>query len=262
MSQQVTWAANQSGAEDVLLGLEADTAAAYGRLSEARELSRQASDSARRAQKMETAAGYEAGAALREAMFLSPVAGTRQRAAAALRLSTGQYVQFEAALALAMIGDAARTQALADDLARRFPENTVVQFNYLPTIRAQLAVSRRDSLKAIETLQTAAHYELASPNTAGLPPALYPVYVRAEAYRAERRGNEAAIEFQKVLDNRGLVVNEPIGVLAHLGLARAYALQGDTDKARAAYQDFLMLWKDADPDIPILKQAKAEYAKL
>jgi DNA-binding winged helix-turn-helix (wHTH) protein/tetratricopeptide (TPR) repeat protein len=261
MAQQVAWAAGQSGVDDVLLSLEADTAAFSGRLGEARELSHQASASAQRAEKRETAATYEADAAIREALFGNS-AGARQKAVTALSLSTGHDVQFEAALALAVIGDAARAQALANDMAKQFPENTVVQFNYLPTVRAQIALSRKDSSKAIETLQVTVPYELGSTATAGLPPALYPVYVRAEAYRTARRGSESAIQFQKILDHRGVVVNEPIGALAHLGLARAYALQGNTAMARAEYQDFLTLWKDADPDIPIYIAAKAEYAKL
>jgi eukaryotic-like serine/threonine-protein kinase len=154
-------------------------------------------------------------------------------------------------------------QALADDLGKRFPEDTVVQFNYLPTLRAKLALLRSNPRQALEALRVAAPYEL------GLPaiqyynwPNLYPVYVRGEAYLAAHQGNEAAAEFQKILDHRGIVLNEPIGALAHLQLGRAYAMQGDTAKSRAAYQDFLTLWKDADPDILIFKQAKAEYAKL
>jgi predicted Zn-dependent protease len=148
-------------------------------------------------------------------------------------------------------------------LGKQFPEDTVVQFNYLPTIHAQLALSRNDSSKAIEALQAAAPYELGSPISGGaFSPALYPVYVRGKAYLAGHQGDETAAEFQKILDQRGVVQNEPIGALAHLGLARAYVLQGHTTKARAAYQDFFTLWKDADADIPILQQAKAENAKL
>ena len=138
-----------------------------------------------------------------------------------------------------------------------------MQFNYLPTLRGKLALSHSSPRGALDILRGAAPYEL------GLPalgfynwPNLYPVYVRGEAYLAAHQGREAAVEFQKILDHRGIVLNEPIGALAHLQLGRAYVLQGDTAKARAAYQDFLNLWKDADPDIPILKEAKAEYAKL
>jgi Flp pilus assembly protein TadD/predicted Ser/Thr protein kinase len=266
MAQQVAWAAGKPGVEDVLLYLDADTAAYSGRLGKARELSRRAVASAERAEEKETAAGYEAEAALREALF-GNAAEARQRVAAALGLSNGRDAQYGAALALAFAGDASRAQALADELAKRFPEDTVVRFNYLPTIHAQLALRHSDSSKAIEALQAAAPYELGTEGSGGaggaaFTPALHPVYVRGAAYLAGHHGSDAATEFQKILDHRGIVVNEPIGALAHLGLARAYALQGDTARARTAYQDFLALWKDADPDIPILRQAKAEYAKL
>jgi eukaryotic-like serine/threonine-protein kinase len=256
MAQQVAWSAGKPGVEDVLLGYEADTAAYTGRLAKAREFSRRAVASAERADEKEVAASYEADAALREAHF-GNAAQAKQRAAAALELSTGQTPQYGAALALALAGDASRAETLADDLAKRFPEDTLVQFNSLPALHAEVALTRNDSSKAIEALQTAIPYELGSPIT--LP--LYPVYVRGEAYVAAHRGSEAAAEFQKIIEHRGVVANEAIGALAHLGLARAYVLQGDIAKAGAAYQDFLSLWKDADPDIPILKQAKAEYAK-
>ena len=153
-------------------------------------------------------------------------------------------------------------EALADDLAKRFPEDTLVQFNYLPTIHAQVALTRNDSSKAIDALQAAAPYELGQPGYSVFFVCLYPAYLRGNAYIAAHRGIEAASEFQKILDHRGLVLNSPIGALAHLQIARAYAMQGDTAKAKAAYQDFLTLWKDADPDIPIFIAAKAEYAKL
>jgi eukaryotic-like serine/threonine-protein kinase len=138
----------------------------------------------------------------------------------------------------------------------------LVRFNYLPTLRGQLALIHDDSSKAIEALQIAAPYELGSQSQSAFAPALYSIYVRGEAYLAAHQGSEAAAEFKKVLEHRGIALNLPIEVLAHLGLARAYAMQGDTTKAKAAYQDFLTIWKDADPDIPILKGAKAEYAKL
>jgi eukaryotic-like serine/threonine-protein kinase len=160
------------------------------------------------------------------------------------------------ALALAFSGDAVRASTLADDLAYRFPDHTIVQSYELPTIRAQLALSHDDPSGAIEILQAAVPYELSDSG------ALYPVYVRGEAFLAAHKGNEAAAEFQKILDHPGVVVNAPIGALAHLGLGRAYALSGDKTKAKSAYQDFLSIWKNADPDIPMLKQAKAEYAKL
>ena len=261
MAQQVAWAAGKSGVEDALLEDEADTAAYSGRLAKARGFSRQAVASAERAEEKETAAGYEADAAVREALFGNE-AEARQRAAAVLALSTGRDVQYGAALALALAGNAHRAQALADDLGKRFPEDTIVQFNYQPTIRAQLALERNDTSRAIEALQAATPYELGLPGTGSFTPALYPVYVRGDAYLAAHQGTEAAAEFQKILGHHGVVQNGSIGALAHLGLGRAYVLQGDTGKASAAYQDFLTLWKDADPDIPILVVAKSEYAKL
>jgi hypothetical protein len=164
---------------------------------------------------------------------------------------------------LAYAGDDARAQALTDDLGKKYPEDTIMKFNYLPTLRAKLAASRRNPSDAIESLRVAALYELGQTTFSVVGwTAMYPVFVRGEAYLAAHQGNEAAAEFQKILDHRGVVLNEPIGALAHLGLARAYTLSGDTVKARAAYQDFLALWKDADPDIPVLIAAKAEYAKL
>jgi eukaryotic-like serine/threonine-protein kinase len=259
MAQQVTWAEGNPGVEDVFLVNEADTAAYFGQLHAARNLSLQAEASAKRVGEKEKAASYEADAALREALF-GTTGEARQQAARALEASTGRDVQYQAALALASAQDAAGAQPLADDLDKRFPEDTIVQFNYLPTARAQIRLIHNDFASAIEALQLAAPYELGStPGVISL--ALYPVYARGEAYLAAHQGSEAA-EFQKILDHRGVVVNEPIGALVHLQLGRAYAMQGDTAKAKAAYQDFLMLWKDADPDIPLLKQAKAEHAKL
>jgi len=257
MKQQVALNAGKPGLEDVVLGAEADTEAYCGRLRNAREFSDRATESAERAQQHETAAGYQVKAALREAMF-GNMAQAHHRVESALRPSGGRDVQYPAALALAVASDVVQAQSLADDLGKRFPEDTFAQFNYLPTVQAQLAINAHDSAKAIEVLQAAAPYELGAVGTG----ALYPVYVRGQAYLAAHKGSEAAAEFQKILDHRGIVWNKPIGALAHLGLARAYALQGDTAKARVAYQDFLTLWKDADPDIPIFIAAKAEYAKL
>jgi len=172
-------------------------------------------------------------------------------------------VDYGLALALAYAGDANRARVLADGLGRRFPEDTTLQLTYLPTLRAKLALVRSNPQQAVDILRVAAPYELGLSALSGYNwPSLYPVYVRGEAYLAAHQGKEAAAEFQRILDHRGIVLNEPIGALAHLQLGRAYSLQGDTAKARAAYQDFLTLWKDADPDIPVFKEAKAEYAKL
>jgi eukaryotic-like serine/threonine-protein kinase len=258
---QIAWAVGKPGVEDVLLSAEADTAAYSGQLGKAREFSRQAVVSAGRSEEKETAAGYEANAALREAL-LGNAAQARQRGDAALALSNGRDVQFGVGLALSLIGDGSRAQTVAEDLAKGYPEDTVAKFNYLPTIRAQLAISQHDSLRAIETLRSAAPFELGQPGDSSFTPSLYPVYVRGEAYLAANRGSEAEAEFQKILFWKGVVVNESIGALAHLGLARARAMQGQVSQARAAYQDFLTLWKEADPDIPVMKEAQAEYANL
>jgi len=261
MAEQLAWAAGKPGVEDFLLYSAADTAVYFGQLGGAREFSRRAVASAKRAKENETAAGFEAGAAIRE-VLVGNLSQARQRAAAALGLSTGRDVQNGAALALAFAGDAARAQALADDLEKRFPENTNVQFNYLPTIRAQIALSRNDLVTAIETLKTAAPYELGTPGNGEFSAALYPVYVRGEAYLAAHQGGEAAGEFQKILDHRTVVQNGPIGALAHLELARAYAQAENTEKSLAQYREFLALWKNADADLRPFKEAKTEYKKL
>ena len=261
MAREVVWAEGKPEIEGVLLVDEAYTAAYSGRLQAARELSHRAVASATRAENKEVAATYEADAAVREGFFAN-TGEARQRAATAMRLSIASSVQYQAALALALAQEATRARSLADDLDKRYPEDTVVQLNYLPTTRAQIDLIHNDFAKAIEALQPAAPYELGTPTSTVVTLALYPVYVRGQAYLAAHQGKEAANEFQKILERRGVVGNAPIGALAHLQLGRAYAMQGDTAKARAAYQDFLTLWKDADPDIPILKEAKVEYAKL
>jgi tetratricopeptide (TPR) repeat protein len=262
MARQVAWSEGKPGIEDELLGLEADTAAYSGRLRDARDFSRRAMESAERTQEKEAAATYSAVSGLREALF-GNAGEARRSATSAIARSTGRDVQYGAALAFAYAGDDKRAQALTDDLGKRFPEDTVAQFNYIPTLRAKLALNRRNASEALDSLRTAAPYDLGeSPSGVYVWTALYPVLVRGEAYLAAHQGREAASEFQKILSHRGMVINEPIGALAHLGLARAYAMEGDIIKAKAAYQDFLTLWKDADPDIPILKHAKAEYAKL
>jgi eukaryotic-like serine/threonine-protein kinase len=262
MAQQVAWAMGKAGIEDVFLGLEADTAANAGQLRKAREFTRQAAASAERTDEKETAAMYQGQGALREALFGNS-AVAQENASAALRRSNSRDAQFLAAMAFAVAGDATRTQALVDDFKKRFPEDSLVQFIDLPSVQAQLALVRRAPSKATEILQPISRYELGQvAGTGGLTPSLYPVWVRAEAYRVAGQGAEAAREYQKILDHRGIVTNGPIGALAHLGLGRAYVLQSDAAKARVAYQDFFALWKDADPDIPILLAAKAEYAKL
>jgi serine/threonine protein kinase len=262
MARQVAAVAGKQGQEDLLLALEADTAAYFGHLERARELSRQASNSAKRAGENETSATYEAVSSLRDGLF-GNVEKAGQEPTLAKGRSSGRDMDYGVALGFAYSANANATQRFVDEFDKKFPEDTIVRFNYLPTLRAKLALARSNPSQALDTLEVAAPYEL------GLPalgfynwPNLYPAYVRGEAYLAARRGKEAAAEFQKILDHRGIVLNEPIGALAHLQLGRAYAMQGDTAKARAAYEDFLTLWKDADPDIPILRQAKAESAQL
>ena len=245
-----------------ILSMEGDTAAYSGHLKDARELSRRAMDSAQRGGEKDAPALYSGTSGLREAWF-GNTGEARRRATLALKLSTGRDLQYFAALAFAYARDDARAKALADDLDKSFPEDTIVQFNYLPSVRGKLALNKGDASGAIEGLGASAPYELGATRAIDLDwTAMLPVFVRGEAYLAAHRGGEAAAEFQKILDHRGLVLNQPIGALAHLGLGRAYVLQGDTARAKAAYQDFLTLWKDADPDIPVLQKAKAEYAKL
>jgi eukaryotic-like serine/threonine-protein kinase len=261
MAQQLAWSASKPGVENAMLRLEADTQAFAGHLDKARQISVRAIESAKRSGEKEAAAGYESDMAFREAVF-GNVKQAEQHAMAALTLSSGRDVQYGAALALAAAGNS-KAESLADQLQKHFPEDTIVRFIYLPTIQAELALKRRDFAKAIDALQAAAPYELGSPgNTAAFTPSLYPIYVRGQAFLAAHRGSEGAAEFEKILKWPGVVQNQPIAPLAHLGLARAYALQGDTAKARAAYEDLLKLWKDADVGIPLLEQVRSEFAKL
>jgi eukaryotic-like serine/threonine-protein kinase len=262
MQRQADWATGNPEAEGILLSAQSDTESFSGRLGKARELSQRAVDSARRASEKETAAEWEMNAALREAEF-SNTAQARSATAAALALASTRNVQILAALALARAGDSNGTQKMADELQKQNPLNTKINGYFLPTIRAAVEINRKNPAKAIEILQVAAPYELGNPDPDPVVGAMmYPVYERGQAYLLLHQGSAAAAEFQKFLDHRGVVVNCPLGALARLGLARAYAMQGDAAKAKAAYQDFLTLWKDADPDIPILIAAKAEYAKL
>ena len=255
MAQLASAAMGKPGTEDLLLASQADTEAWYGRLQAAREFTRRAMDSAQHNDAKETAAGYLASASLREVE-----SGNREQARAdadaALKLAPNRDVQAMAALALARAGDTAAAEKLAAELDKTFPLDTLVQRYWLPTIRAAVALQRKDPNRAVELLQVSSAIELGDAGN------LLPVYLRGEAYLALHKGSEAAAEFQKFIDHRSLVGNFPWGALAQLQLARAFALLGDKTKAPAAYNDFLTLWKDADPDIPILRQAKAEYAKL
>jgi serine/threonine protein kinase len=262
MAQHLAWASGKPGIEDALLAMHADSLAYVGQLRKAEELTRQAVASATHADEKETAAGYEAQAGVRQALF-GNATSAKQHAAAALAMTDGREVQFLAAMTYALTGDNAKLQSFLNDFAKRFPQDSTVRFNYLPSLRAQQAILRHDSARAMVELQAAVPYELGQPNQgSAVSAAMYPVYLRAEAFRAAKQGKEASVEYQKILDHRGVVINGPLGAFAHLGLGRAYALAGDTAKAKISYQDFLALWKDADSDIPILKEAKSEYASL
>ena len=198
--------------------------------------------------------------ALREAEF-GNASPARQAVATALALAPGRDVKVLAALTLARSGDTAHAKAMIGELEKSDPSNTVLKLYWLPTLKAAVELNGGNSAQALEALEAAAPYELGEP-----PPfqtgTLYPAYLRGQVYLLAHNGAAAAAEFQKVLDHRGIVLNFPLGALARLQMGRAYAMSGDTNKARAAYQDFLALWKDADPDITILKEAKADYGKL
>jgi serine/threonine protein kinase/uncharacterized protein HemY len=262
MAQDTAWASGKSGVEDALLAMDADTAAYSGQLKRAEDLTRQAVNSAVHADEKEVAAFYEAQAGVRQALFGNAEAANRH-AAAALAMSNGRDVQYLAALALSFAGDTSRTEALLNDFTKRFPEDTLAKFLYVPSLRARQWFLRHEYAKVPDELAPAVPYELGQANGGNtISIALYPVYIRASAFLAAGKGKEAATEFQKLIDEQCVVLNAPNGALARLGLARAYALAGDSTKAKIAYQDFLAQWKDADQDIPVLKQAKEEYAKL
>jgi predicted Zn-dependent protease len=228
-------------------------------MSRAREFSHRAVDSAIRADSKETAALWQANAALREAE-VGNAGSAKQEVAAALTLSQGREVKLAAALTLARIGDAPRAKTLVDELEKSNPTNTLLNLYWLPAIHAAIEIGKGDASQAITDLEPAGPYELGFAGTQ--LNYLYPAYERGQAFLLAHNGAAAAAEFQKLLDHRGIVLNFVTGSLAHLQIGRAYAMAGDTAKAKAAYQDFFTLWKDGDPDVPILKQAKAEYAKL
>jgi serine/threonine protein kinase/Flp pilus assembly protein TadD len=258
MEQQLHWASERPEDLSMLLYYDADTAAYSGQLGKARELSRKAIAAAELAGGKERAAGCEAAEALREALFGNG-AEAKRYANSAFNRSNARDVQFLVALSFALVGDKEKGTAVADLLKSRYPEDTIAKFNYLPTIYAAIALDDGDPARAIEFLKAATPGELGLAGGTNYSTYMYPVYIRGLAYLAAKQGDLAAAEFQKIKDWPGVVVNEPIGALAHLELARARKMNGE---AKAPYQDFLAVWKDADPDIPILKQAKAEYVKL
>ncbi len=259
MEREAAGVEKKAGYEDQMLNYESDTALYGGQLAKARILARRASESAQKDDDKEAAAIYAAQAGVREALVGNADSAKRQ-AEAALASSTGKDTEALSAIALALAGDSRQAKRLAEDLTKRFPEDTIVQFTYLPTIH-WAGLLRRGVTNATDSLAVGTPYELGG-NLLTLNFIFYPVYVRGEVYLAAKNGPAAAAEFQKILDHPGAVRTEPIAALAHLQLGRAYLLSGDHDRARDAYKNFLMLWKDADQDIPVLKQAKAEYAKL
>ncbi len=272
MAEQQQWYAGKPEYEGEGLALASDTEAYGGHLGKARELTKRAVGSAIRADSKENGAFWQANSALQQAAY-GNATEARQSAAEALKLApASQGVEVESALAFAMAGDSARAESLAQDLGKRYPLDTQVRSLWLPAIQAQVALNKKNPASALDSLQAASGIELGQIGFVANISCLYPVYVRGEAYLAAGQGDAAASEFQKILDHSGIVWNCWTGALARLGVARANALQAktsqgaDADAARvralAAYKDFLTLWKDADPGIPILKEAKAEYAKL
>jgi tetratricopeptide (TPR) repeat protein len=272
MAEQQQWFAAKPEYENYGLSLASDTEAYAGHLGKARELTRRALASAIRADSKENGAIWQANAALEQAAYGNPKEA-RQSAAEALKLAPASLgAEAEAALAFAMAGDTARAESLAQDLGKRFPLDTQMQSLWLPAVRAQLALDKKEPAAALTALPAAAPIELAAIQFLNNVSCLYPVYIHGEASLAAGQGDAAAAEFQKIIDHSGIVWNCWTGALAHLGVARANALQSKTSqgaeadlarsRALAAYRDFLTLWKDADSGIPILKEAKAEYAKL
>jgi serine/threonine protein kinase len=255
MERQVAWVGGKLGDEDSLLLLQGDTDAYFGRLTLARDSWRRSVDSAIRAESKEAAASNQADAGWTEAE-LGNVASARQKAVAALALSSGRDVKVLAALTLARIGDTPKAKLLVQELTKNYPTNTLLKFYWLPVIQAAVELSNGHSSEAIVALEGAAPYELTQRGN------LQPAYERGQAFLQSHNGTAAVVEFQKLLDQRGIVQNAVTGALAHLQIGRAYALAGDTAKAKEGYQEFFDLWKDADPGIPILKQARAEYEKV
>ena len=265
LRRTVTAARKSPATEDTISHIEALALARSGQLQDARRMAALAVQIAQKSGRRERAGLFEAATAVWEA-FYGNAAAARQSATRALELGRGgREVDYAAAFALALAGDLPQSRALAEDLAREFPEDTSVQFMYLPTLRALFSLNTAtDPAAAIQALQTASRYDLALGRVGfiGRFGGLYPIYVRGLAYLAARQPAEAAAEFQRILDHRSIVLVDPMDAMARLQLARALALSGDTVKAKSAYNDLLTLWKNADPDIRVLKEARAEYARL
>jgi len=263
MRREVELAQAHPETQDWILDRQAFAEASEGRLKNAINLSRHAVALALQGGRREQAAVFETRPALWEAFFGNSIEAKRT-AVAGLALAGNREVNYGAALTLALSGDSTQAEKLANDMEKRYPEDTSVRFSYLPVIRAAVAVQHGDPLKAIDALQASVPYEMGSPRSSqtGYFGSLYPVFFRGEALLAAHKGAEAANEFQKILSHRGIMIGDPVFVLAHVGLARAYALSGESAKARAQYEEFFALWNGADPDIPVLKRAKAEFGNL
>ena len=262
MDRQAAWANGKIGGEDFLDAIQSDTAVYHGRLSKGREFSKRAVEFDKRSDQKESAALWQMAAALHEAA-VGNASQAREGVSAALALATNHDTQILAAVVDSMSGEPDQAEKIAADLQKRFPEDTLVNFYWMPVAQAAAAIDRKNGAKAIEILKPATPYDYGSQSPGiCVGGELLTIYVRGQAYLQMGKGAEAAAEFQKIIDHGYLIGNFPFGALAHLELGRAYALQGDAGKARTAYQDFLALWKDADTDVPILQQAKAEYAKI
>jgi predicted Zn-dependent protease len=263
MEHQVALVKGRPEAEGMMTVQQALVLAYSGHLQQAKRMSARAVDMANQPSQREEAALRKAGATLLDAFF-GNAAAARQGAKEELKISKARDVEYGAALSLALSDDSPAAETLANNLGKRFPDDTSVRISYMPVLRALLALNHGEPSRAVEALQVNLPYELGVPLVwfNGSFGVLYPVYVRGEAFLKAHQGAEAAAEFQKILDHRGIVGPDPIGALAHLQLGRALLMSGEKAKAKVAYQDFLNLWRDADPDIPIFKQAKAEYAKL
>ena len=257
MQKQVDWAQGKPGAEDSLLSAQSDTEAFRGHFDRARDLTQQAAQSARNAEAPERAAGWKANAALREAE-VGNLIQARAIAAESMAMSAGRDVEVQVALALARAGQVGQSEKLAAKLDREFPRSTMIQNYWLPTIRAAIELQKKNARKALELLEVTAPYEWGNQ----LSGHAYPIYLRGDAYLQLGQSQQAAGEFQKLLDRPGVVLNFVTGALARLQLARAAVASGNLTAARKSYQDFLSLWKDADANLPILKAGQTEYAKL
>ena len=254
MQQQVAWATGKAGGEDQLLSIQSDSEAYAGHFARAQSLSQSAFDSAQKNGLHETAAYWLLNAALRK-VEVGEYASAKENVASALGMGSNTTLQSLAAMTLARLGESNRSEAIAEDIRKKEPLNEMLNEYWIPPVHAMIELNRGRAEQALELLKPSSDYEFG-------PYSLLLVYVRGEAYLKARNGQQAAAEFQNIIDHRAVVTNDVLGALAHLQLGRAYAVYGDTAKSKAAYEDFLTLWKDADPAIPILRQAKAEYAKL